>query len=135
MRRVTLILLIDFVGASIMAALIFTQHYRLPALVFLALFAINFLILRKMRPSGAEAGYLQKRGQSKSASRLRRMGYIYLGGLVLGLCSFDYKEARPWWPVLIGVTVSGFFIWYFFRSARKISDMSPEEWEQRIGRQ
>ena|ERR1700733_11644252 len=135
MRRMRLILLVDLVGVSVMATLVLTHHYRLPALVFLGLILINFIILRKMRPSAAEIGSIKKRGQAKSASRLRRLGYFYLVALVLGLCFFDYKEAQPWWPVLVGIAISGSFIWLSFRSARKISDMSPEEWERRVGEQ
>jgi Ca2+/Na+ antiporter len=88
-----------------------------------------------MRPSAAEIGFIHKGSQAKSASRLRRVGYFYLVALVLGLCFFDYKGAKPWWPFLVGIAISGSFIWLSFRSARKISDISPEEWERRIGKQ
>jgi hypothetical protein len=135
MPRLTILIIVDLAGSLCILASVLTHHFRLPAVIFLSLIAINFLIIKKMRPSAAEIGSIQKRGQAKSASRLRRMGYFYLVALVLGLCFFDYKEAKPWWLVFVGIAISGSFIWLSFRSARKILDIPSEEWERRIGKQ
>jgi Ca2+/Na+ antiporter len=130
MRRIAIIMVVNLVGILGMTASILTHHFRLPAIIFVILLGINFFILKMKRPE-SEVAALRTRGQAKTVKALRRAGYFYAGALILGLCVADYKSG-PWWAHVIGISISTLFIYYFFSRAKKISDMSPNEWEQRL---
>jgi hypothetical protein len=131
MRRSVVIVLINVFGAMLMGAAIATGHNRIPAIIFVGLFPINIVILRKMRPSAGEVASVRKSGQFKLVRSFRRAGYFYLAALIVGLCFYPYKQS-PWWALLVGVTISCGLIWTFLRSARKIEALPPEEWDRRI---
>jgi hypothetical protein len=84
--------------------LIWTGHYRLPFFVLLACLIGIPLVIRKLPPVTTDPQAIRS-NQVRAASSLRRMGWIYVAGLVLGtlnLLGGGLKDA-PWWAALIGI--------------------------------
>jgi hypothetical protein len=131
MKRLPLLFLVIFTGVLLNTALVMRGHTRLPLLVFLAMFGAAYYILRKMPRSEWEMNWLRKRGQVKTARNLRRYGYIRLVFLAIGLCCFPYRDV-PLWVTCLSISIAVAYIWHYFHSAKKINELSPEEWEQRI---
>jgi hypothetical protein len=84
--------------------LIWTGHYRLPFFALLACLIGIPLVIRKLPPVTTDPQAIRS-NQVQAASSLRRMGRIYVAGLVLGtlnLLGGGLKDA-PWWAALIGI--------------------------------
>lgn len=61
------------------------------------------------------------------------MGYLYVAGIIVALCSTDYRHVY-WLGMATGLAVVAALIWFLFRSAKRIRNTPPEEWERRVGK-
>ena len=107
--------------------LIMTGHYRLPFFALVACLIGIPLVLRKLAPVTTDPVEVRS-NQVRAASSLRRLGWIYVGGLVLGtlnILSGGLKEA-PWWAALICIGWSAFLIWACFWAAKRYKNASAK---------
>lgn len=101
--------------------LITTGHYRWPVAVLVAYLVGVSLIIRKLPP--VQKTLRKSVGHQFKASRAaRRMGWIYVAGLVLGTLNLLSRDANciPWWGVVLAFGWSGFLIWSWFWIARRL---------------
>jgi protein-S-isoprenylcysteine O-methyltransferase Ste14 len=108
--------------------LIMNGHYRLPFFVLVACLVGIPLIIRKLPPVTTDRQAIRS-NQVRAASSVRRLGWIYVGGLVLGtlnILSGGLKEA-PWWAAVLGIGWSAFLIWTCFWTAKRYKNSSAEE--------
>jgi protein-S-isoprenylcysteine O-methyltransferase Ste14 len=111
--------------------LVLTGHYRLPLFVlFACLVGIPFVI-RKLPPVTTDSQEIRS-NQVRASSSLRRLGWIYVAGLIFGtfnLLGGGLKEA-PWWVALIGIGWSAFLIWACFWAAKRYRNSAAAESEK-----
>ena len=108
--------------------LIWTGHYRLPFFVMLACLIALPLVIGKLPPVTTDPQAIRS-NQVRAASSLRRLGWIYVAGLVLGtlnLLGGGLKDA-PWWAALIGIGWSAFLIWGCFWTAKRYKNAAAEQ--------
>lgn len=108
--------------------LVLTGHYRLPFFVLLACLVGIPLIIRKLPPVTTDPQAIRN-NQVRAASSLRRLGWIYVVGLVIGtlnILSGGLKEA-PWWAAVIGMGWSAFLIWVCFWTAKRFRNATSEQ--------
>lgn len=108
--------------------LVSTGHYRLPLFVFLAFIIGITLVIRKLPPVTTNPQEI-RRNQVRAASSLRRLGWIYAGGLMIGtlnLLTGGFKDA-PLWAVFIGFGWSAFLIWGCFWAAKRYKTTTAGE--------
>jgi hypothetical protein len=134
MPRILLVLIVCFVGVAVDVALVMKFHaYRAPALVFIAMMAAGYWILRKKAPSAGEQKWIARRGQGKTARSMRRFAYLYIFVLTVFFASGQYK-VLPLWQVLPMLIIPiSVFIVYPLWIAKRIERLSPDEWKKRIG--
>ena len=100
--------------------LVLTGHYRLPFIVLLACLVGIPLVIRKLPPVTKDPQVIRS-NQVRAASSLRRLGWIFVAGLIFGtlnLLGGGLREA-PWWAALIGIGWSVFLIWACFWTAKR----------------
>ncbi len=118
--RLILILSIGTTCGIINYRLVTTGHYRLPALVFFgSIFAIAFVARWRFSPT-LTLGKTRSR-QLRAASAFRRLGFIFAGGLILGLVNLvsgKFKDI-PTWAILLLFCWSCFLISICFWLARR----------------
>jgi hypothetical protein len=123
MKRHSLLIVLfggAFACVAINFSLIMTGHYRWPMVVFLAYIVGVPLIIRKLPPISKDPQEI--RGHQVKASRAaRRMGWIYVAGLVLGTLHVVSGGAKgiPWWVIVLLSGWSGYLIWSCFWIARR----------------
>jgi len=108
--------------------LIWTGHYRLPFFVLVACLVGVPLVVRKLPPVTTDPLEVRS-NQVRAASSLRRLGWIYVAGLVLGTLNIlngGLKEA-PWWAALIGIGWSAFLIWACFWAGKRYKNAAAAE--------
>jgi len=108
--------------------LITTRHYRWPLVVFVAYLVGVSVVIRKLPPVTRNTGEI--RGQQFKASRAaRRMGWIYVAGLVLGTLNFLSGGANgiPRWGIVLVFGWSGFLIWSCFWIARRLKKAAASQ--------
>jgi len=105
-----------------------TGHYRLPAFVFLACLIGLPLIMRKLPPATTDPQVI-KSNQARAASSLRRMGWIYVAGLVFGTLTVleGGLGGAPWWAAVIGIGWSALLIWICFWMAKRYRDAASAQ--------
>ncbi|MGB7188736.1 MAG: hypothetical protein WBD10_01240 [Acidobacteriaceae bacterium] len=133
LSRFTKLCIMTVAGLCLVVPLMMCGHGRLGAIVFLLWILVEVVIYLKMKPVPADFARARKLGQARTARSFRRTGYLYVAGLIIALCTTDYRHIL-WGPTLIGVAVCGGLIWFLFRSARRTKNMPPEEWERRVGK-
>ena len=104
-----------FACVAINVWLIETGHYRWPLIVLVAYFGGVALVMRRLPPLSTDPQ--QIRGyQFKGSRAVRRMGWIYIAGLVLGTLNVLSGGAQgiPWWGIVLALGWSGFLIWSCF---------------------
>jgi hypothetical protein len=101
--------------------LINTGHYRWPLIVLVAYLVGTPLILRKLAPITKDPNKIRKY-QLRAFASVRRMGWIYVAGLVLGTLVLisEGTHGIPWWAVALIYVWSGFLIWSSFRTAKRL---------------
>lgn len=118
-------LIILFGGAfgciAINVWLIKTGHYRWPLVVLVVYLLGTPLLIRKLPPVATDSNQI-RRHQLKGASSARRMGWIYVAGLVLGTLNLvsGGTHGIPWWGVVLLFAWSGFLIWSSFSIAKRL---------------
>jgi hypothetical protein len=118
-------LIVLFGGAFACVAINFwlirTGQYRWPLVVFVVYLVGVSVVIRKLPPVTRDTEEI--RGHQFKASRAaRRMGWIYVAGLVLGTLNFLSGGANgiPWWGIVLAMGWSGFLIWSCFWIARRL---------------
>lgn len=108
--------------------LILTGHYRLPLFVLIACLIGIPLVIRKLPPVTTDPQVIES-SQVRAASSLRRLGWIYLAGLILGTLNLLGGGLRdvPWWAGLIGLGWSAFLIWACFWMAKRYRDAATAQ--------
>jgi hypothetical protein len=129
MSRFAKLYLLTFAGSCIFIPLMLHGHGRAAALLCLAWMAMEFVIFSKMKPAPNEFARFRKAGQIKTARRFRMCAYVLMAIAIFALIK-TYKLS-PWWPNLIGLAINGSFQWAFFRAAKRVEEMAPDEWERR----
>src|SRR5215469_2899045 len=102
-------------------------HYRLPLLVFVLCLVGAPLILRKLPP--VIKGRQEIRiNQLRAASAARRLGWIYVAGLVLGSLNLISGGAKdmPFLAVVIAIGWSVFLIWGCFWMAKRFKQAAAK---------
>ena len=110
---------------AVNAWLIKTGHYRWPLVVLFAYVFGAPLIIRKLPPVTTDPQKIRTQ-QRKAARSARRLGWIYLVGLVLGTVDFFTGGAKgiPWWGVVLLIGWSGFLTWSTFTIAKRLGKAS-----------
>jgi hypothetical protein len=105
--------------------LITTGHYRWPLVVLVACLVGTPLVMRKLPPITIDPEQIRTR-QLKAASAARRMGWIYIVGLILGTVNLfsGGRHEFPWWGIVLLLGWSGFLIWSSFWRARRFKEAS-----------
>jgi hypothetical protein len=125
-------LIVLFGGAFACLAITFwlitTRHYRWPLVVFVAYLVGVSVVIRKLPPVTRDPEEI--RGHQFEASRAaRRMGWIYVAGLVLGTLNFLSGRANtiPWWGIVLAFGWSGFLIWSCFWISRRLKKAAASQ--------
>lgn len=100
--------------------------------VLLAHLARIPLVIRKLPPVTTDPQAIRS-NQVRAASSLRRLGWIFVVGLVLGTVNLlgGGLEEAPWWATLIGIGWSAFLIWACFSTARRYRNAIAEQLQKR----
>lgn len=113
--RIIVLLSVSIACVGINFRLITTGHYRAPLLVFLAFGLVVVTLLPKLPPFTKDPQQIRT-SQLKASKSFRRVGYIFIGGFVLGLLkllSGEFKGIPAWWVVIMfcwsGFLISGCF--------------------------
>ena len=106
--------------------LITTGHYRAPLFVFLGCILISAIVLPKLPPFTKDLQQIRT-SQLKASKRLRTMGYIFIGGFVLGVLNLFSGEFKgmPAWLIVFVFCWSGFLIWSCFWMAKRCKNGIP----------
>ena len=117
--RIIVLLGSGFACVAINFWLITTGHYRWPLVVLIACLVGVPLVIRRLPPVTKDPEQIRT-SQLKAVSSVRRLGWIYVAGLILGtlnLLSGDSHDL-PWWGIVLALGWSGFLIWTCFWLAR-----------------
>ncbi len=119
-------LILPYMGLVLYRAFTHPEHpfpkwFLYTLLCYLLLAVILFTVLRRRVLLGAPPmGLAEQNAQKLSAARaLRRLGYIWLIGPVLGLMSGGFKD-EPVWAIALSLSWVGFLSWASFREAKKL---------------
>jgi hypothetical protein len=125
-------LIVLFGGAVACVAINFwlvtTGHYRWPLVVFVAYLVAVSVVIRRLPPVTRDPEDI--RGHQFKASRaVRRMGWIYVAGLVFGTLNFLSGGANgtPWWGIVLAFGWSVFLIWICFWIARRLKKAAASQ--------
>ena len=106
--------------------LIKTGRYPWPLVVLVAFLVGTPLIIRRLPPVPpvTKDPNKMRKYQLRAASSVRRLGWIYVAGLVLGTLVLisEGTHGIPWWAVTLVYGWSGFLIWSSFRSAKRLKN-------------
>jgi hypothetical protein len=112
--------------------LIMTGHYRWPGVVLVVCLVGTPLVIRKLPPVTTDPNQIRMH-QLRAVSSARRLGWIYVAGLILGTLNlfFGGTHGLPWWGVVLAFGWSGFLIWSCFWMARRFKQaVSASESDQ-----
>jgi hypothetical protein len=103
--------------------LITTGHYRWPLVVLVLCLVGTPLIVRKLPPITRDPEQIREY-HVKAASSARRLGWIYVAGLVFGTLHLLSRGAKgiPWWAVVLILGWSGYLIWSCFWIANRFKN-------------
>jgi hypothetical protein len=110
--------------------LVSTGHYRLPLFIFLAFIIGLPLVIRKLPPVTNNPQVI-KSNRIRAASSLRRLGWTYVAGLIIGtlnLLTGGLKDA-PLWAGFIAIGWIAFMIWVCFWAAKRYRTAAAESQE------
>jgi hypothetical protein len=118
--RIIVLLSASIACVAINFWLITTGHYRAPLVVLLVCILGVATVLPKLPPFTNDPQQIRT-NQLKASSSLRRMGYIYIGGFVLGLINLFSGEFKglPTWGIVLIFCWGGLLIWGCFWMARR----------------
>ena len=125
--RLIVLFAVCFACVAVNVWLIMMGHYRLPLLVFVLCLVGAPLILRKLPP--VIKGRQEIRiNQLRAASAARRLGWIYVAGLVLGSLNLISGGAKdmPFLAVVIAIGWSVFLIWGCFWMAKRFKQAAAK---------
>ena len=103
-------------------------HYRWPLIVFVAYLVGVSVLMRKLPPVTRNSEEIRER-QFKASRAVRRMGWIYVAGLVLGTLNFLSGGAKgiPWWGIVLALGWNGFLIWSSFWIATRLKNAAASQ--------
>ena len=92
--------------------LIMTGHYRWPLVVLVAYLVGAPWVIKKLPPVTRDPQQIRE-NQFKASRAARRMGWLYVVGLVLGTLNFLSGGANgiPWWGIGLAFGWSGLSDW------------------------
>jgi RsiW-degrading membrane proteinase PrsW (M82 family) len=125
--RIIVLLSASIACVAINFGLIMTGHYRAPLFVFLACILVVATVLPKLPPFTKDPQQIRT-SQLKASRSFRQVGYIFIGGFVLGLLNLlsgEFKGIPAWWVVIM-FCWSGFLIWGCFRMAKRYRTGNPK---------
>jgi RsiW-degrading membrane proteinase PrsW (M82 family) len=117
--RIFFLFSVSFACVALNFWLIKAGHYRLPLAVFVGAVALIVLAFRKLPQPPVPPDEIQ-RNLLKTATGLRRLGFIGVVGFVVSILSFSRDEFKglPDWGVVIAFLWGGFVVWCYFWGAR-----------------
>jgi hypothetical protein len=118
--RIVVLLSISVACVAINFWLITTGHYRAPLFVFLACILVAAMALPKLPPLSKDPQQTRT-AQQKASKSLRRMGYLFIVGFVIGVLNLVSGEFKglPTWGILLIFSWGGFLIWSCFWIAKR----------------
>jgi len=118
--RLIVLFSVSFICVAVNYWLVTAGHYRLPLFVLLGCVLLIVFALRKLPPVTTDVGQIRS-NQLRAASSLRRLGFIFAGGLVLNVLNFisgGFKDLPVWLSMLL-FCWGGFLTWGCFWIARR----------------
>lgn len=123
--RLIVIFSISLTCVAVNFWLVTTGHYRLPLFVFLGCIFLIAYLLRRLPPITTDTEQIRT-NELRAASSLRRLGFLFAGGLVLNainMISGGFKGLPIWANVLL-FCWAGFLTWACFWAARRYKNSS-----------
>ena len=118
--RIIVLFSVSIACVAINFWLITTGHYRLPLFVFLGCVFLITFVLRRLPPVTLDTRQIRTI-QLRAASSFRRLGFMFVGGFVLGLVNLFSGGFRdlPTWAIILVFCWGGFLIWACFWYSRQ----------------